>query len=673
MQAAIIVLAQCRELTSLLALAKQQIEEGRHCPALRTLDKISHQLSVAVDQPFTRRVEAWLPELETRLKAAALRDVAQWLVDIRGKTVSIGKGALRKCVGYMTGQGASAFSSCCCCSSSGPDHHWRRRQQQQEQQQQPTQQPTQQEGTTLTPAQLLLQQVRHFVDFSPWMAEDDLLVALPPFLRSIDGEEQQILSLLSEKLDPLHRALHVHAHLGALDELALFYVNNRFPQATLPSGGSFTSSTLSIPAAVTVPGGRPAANSPRPSPMEREKRGESTEEWIMQIQEAMLYFAGFFVTEHLALRATDHPEGLLPVAKLEECWWGIQRDLCTQMETKTMIAVSPALLLQLKQTALLLAFTLGEDCFRFNTQPLLESVRGLLRERYIDAQLGSLERVCREIVEKDEFQPMNVASERECRALVYPFGLEKRVDLVVLSKGGREGREEGENVEAGSMALSPVGWTVGKKGGGGKTRGTGSFPRTFPFSVVVPRLSLEVYRMILFCFLFGLQLQHLEGMEGTLLRLTEEGLGVLSQLLNNELEGAMENGANFPISKACQISVDAAALALMTFKLERLLVGAAARFGSLTESASRGIPALVREGRRVLENTGIAAQHLVFELMQAKIDELLIGGIGFVEWEAKRVEAVPRPYVEDLVNYMQGKEGRGGNGGTCARIFMSCW
>lgn len=179
--------------------------------------------------------------------------------------------------------------------------------------------------------------------------------------------------------------------------------------------------------------------------------------------------------------------------------------------------------------------------------------------------------------------------------------------------------------------------------------------------------------MILFCFLFGLQLQHLEGMEGTLLRLTEEGLGVLSQLLNNELEGAMENGANFPISKACQISVDAAALALMTFKLERLLVGAAARFGSLTESASRGIPALVREGRRVLENTGIAAQHLVFELMQAKIDELLIGGIGFVEWEAKRVEAVPRPYVEDLVNYMQGKEGRGGNGGTCARIFMSCW
>jgi hypothetical protein len=37
--------------------------------------------------------------------------------------------------------------------------------------------------------------------------------------------------------------------------------------------------------------------------------------------------------------------------------------------------------LQLKQTALLVAFTLGEDCFRFNTQPLIDTVRGL-RTRY---------------------------------------------------------------------------------------------------------------------------------------------------------------------------------------------------------------------------------------------------------------------------------------------------
>ena len=625
----------------------------------------------------------WLPELATRLKSAALRDVAQWLVVIRGKSVSIGKGALRKCVGYMTGQGASAVSSSSSSSSSGTD-------QQQQQQQQPG-------GVTLTPAQLLLQQVSQVINYSSWMAEEDLLLALPPFLRSADGEEQQVFSSLPENLDPLHRALHIHAHLGALDELQLFYVNNRLPQATLPSGGSFSSSikpaAAAVPAAATAPGERAAkAPSPTPTEKEKEKRGENAEEWIGQIQEAMVYYTGFFVTEHLALRSTDHPEGLLPVVKLEECWRGIQRELCQQIEAKTTlfcggggegkegereegVVVSPpapALLVQLKQTALLLAFTLGEDCFRFNTQPLLDSVRGLLRERYLTTQLRSLEGVCREVLENDVFQPMTVLSEKECRALVYPFGLERQVDLLVLlgGGGGKDGREGGrdEYDEAGLMPLSPVGRSVGKKGGGGREGGRegGKYPRTFPFSAVVPRLSLEVYKMSLFCFLYGLQLQHPGGMESTLLKLTEEGLGTVSRLLNKEVEGAMEEGANFPISKACQVSVDAAALARMTGELEKMLVGAAARFWSSTEAASRGIPALVREGRRELENTGIAAQHLVFELMQAKIDELLIGGIGFVEWEAGGVEAGPRSYIEDVVNYMQGREGgrrKGGRGG----------
>jgi hypothetical protein len=32
---------------------------------------------------------------------------------------------------------------------------------------------------------------------------------------------------------------------------------------------------------------------------------------------------------------------------------------------------------QLKQSLLLVAFTLGEDCFRFNTAPLLDSIKAL--------------------------------------------------------------------------------------------------------------------------------------------------------------------------------------------------------------------------------------------------------------------------------------------------------
>lgn len=103
--AAMAVLMQCRELTSLMATAKQQIEDARYYPALRTLDSIAHQLSVAYEQPFVARVQRWLPELANQIKAAALRDVAHWLVAVRTMTTAIGKGAMRKCVNYMTGRG----------------------------------------------------------------------------------------------------------------------------------------------------------------------------------------------------------------------------------------------------------------------------------------------------------------------------------------------------------------------------------------------------------------------------------------------------------------------------------------------------------------------------------------------------------------------------------------
>lgn len=57
-----------------------------------------------------------------------------------------------------------------------------------------------------------------------------------------------------------------------------------------------------------------------------------------------------------------------------------------------------------------------------------------------------------------------------------------------------------------------------KKQGGGVLGGV-RYPRSFPFSAVVPRLSLELYRMVLLCFLYGLQLQ-LPAMEATLLKVS---------------------------------------------------------------------------------------------------------------------------------------------------------
>ncbi len=267
---------------------------------------------------------------------------------------------------------------------------------------------------------------------------------------------------------------------------------------------------------------------------------------------------------------------------------------------------------------------------------------------------------------------MSLTSDKEYRALVCPYGLDKQAE------GGGGALDEYD--DASLLAISPSSRLLSssKKGKGGVA--AVRYPRTFAFSAVVPRLSLELYRMALLCFLFGLQLSLPAGMEATLLSLTQEGLATLSRLLNKELRGGEAEDANFPISKvrlfcsgeeeedalsthpptnhllapsqACQISVDAVTLAKMTSELERLLVAASAQFYSSTEAASKGIPTIIAGGRRELENTALAAQDLVFELIQRKIDELL-GGMCFIEWEAGGLQTEGRPYVEDVVNYLQ--------------------
>jgi hypothetical protein len=45
----------------------------------------------------------------------------------------------------------------------------------------------------------------------------------------------------------------------------------------------------------------------------------------------------------------------------------------------------------------------------------------------------------------------------------------------------------------------------------------------------------------------------------------ERSLGTLGKLLGQEITAGEQDDGNFPISKACQISIDAVALARMTF------------------------------------------------------------------------------------------------------------
>lgn len=149
------------------------------------------------------------------------------------------------------------------------------------------------------------------------------------------------------------------------------------------------------------------------------------------------------------------------------------------------------------------------------------------------AQLRALEARCSQLLELDVHQQCQVQSEREYCRLVLPYALDRPTqdswealalmddvfdaDLLSPSFGGaRGGGRGGGRLGGGAAAV-----------GGGMGVGGTRYPKTFAFSALVPKLALELHRVVVFCLLFSLQLQ-LPAMEGTLVQVSRLGRRVLS-------------------------------------------------------------------------------------------------------------------------------------------------
>ena len=102
---------------------------------------------------------------------------------------------------------------------------------------------------------------------------------------------------------------------------------------------------------------------------------------------------------------------------------------------------------------------------------------------------------------------------------VLPYGLDRHHHEAGLSAGEpllvEESLFEPPTPSYGGHPLSSLRGRRGGGGGGGV--GGTRYPRTFAFSAVVPKLSLELHRMVVLCCLYGLHLQ-LPVMETTVLK-----------------------------------------------------------------------------------------------------------------------------------------------------------
>jgi hypothetical protein len=125
------------------------------------------------------------------------------------------------------------------------------------------------------------------------------------------------------------------------------------------------------------------------------------------------------------------------------------------------------------------------------------------------------------LLQEEAYMPISIQSDREYKNLIVPFGIDRQdlsSDPLILDEVEPVSPSLVRRVSMTEDGVLPAYLSNLDLGldfylwKGGATR----YPKTFPFSAVVPRLSVEIYRAVLLCFLYGLHLQ-LPTMEAVIL------------------------------------------------------------------------------------------------------------------------------------------------------------
>lgn len=72
------------------------IEERKYFPALRSLDELeTHHLSPLLAHDFAHYLHSSLPSMRARIRQAVVREMKEWLFEVRQKSRTVGKLALK--------------------------------------------------------------------------------------------------------------------------------------------------------------------------------------------------------------------------------------------------------------------------------------------------------------------------------------------------------------------------------------------------------------------------------------------------------------------------------------------------------------------------------------------------------------------------------------------------
>ena len=672
----------CKEVARMMVEAQDQLDAEDHYAALQTIEKLQTEQHNITVRPFLSDVQIWLPKATNRLMEAAKHEVNLWIAQSKDKNALLGATLLRKYAKLATTNTHVVASNKR--AGSGGEMVNSGKNQTTRGEQQFLDSIMQDLGGVSISLLYILRNGRVF-RLRSWLHPDDFEAVIPSFYSAQASEEGiRMLDTLPEQLDAIHKALYIFAALGELNALYEHCFNARSPilQSIFDSAHK-----------------------------DAEKNGI-----IAAFPSFLSNVCGFFVLECVCRQCIHHyhqGEGYFSWSNLYSIWDSACKDIerfCAK-HANSMISPDDAMLA--KEYILLLQETMSDPAFGFKTHYFVNIIQTIWN-KFESLQLDMINKACSLAFDNCAYQPMTVETEDRLEDRIRAFRLDTiKLDAPLatnatspqspahhsaISAGLKQGDGLSDNQNPrDTMSASDMldamednydiggggqrggdsrgddgrdgdrrGSSTGQRGGGhtnphdsemARRYGNGNYgnhhqafiPITFPFSEAVPIVVRELHVMITRFFMFAVRNKHSKSIGESVCKAISKAFAAMSQTMLKKL---LEDGAETPLSKACQISIDAATLAqcCMTY-LRAFLSGALAHF-KWSDAIDLYLPKAINESRREVNDVAHHAQDMVFEVLALKVDDLL-GSLEFIYWEPDEYPNCAHEQIDEVIDYLR--------------------
>jgi hypothetical protein len=194
---------------------------------------------------------------------------------------------------------------------------------------------------------------------------------------------------VEHQIAPVYRCLHIFELMGKLRDFHDYYQHNRLPQSHLRTM------------------------------MPSDLRSMSSETFLSHHEELVQAAVGFFIIEHKICGTT---KGLVTSTTVDNLWKATCQELCDVLQLQLSGMQSTANILQIKDTVTFGAYALGNERYNFPVSPLV-AVLCASKQQFERAALAETQKLLHDIFEKENYQPVQLATEEAYAETVIDQGL----------------------------------------------------------------------------------------------------------------------------------------------------------------------------------------------------------------------------------------------------------